>query len=51
MPLFYGRGPPILQILDFAINKKQMAKNKKTNNKIKINKKYIYISLIKEMIF
>ena len=52
MPLFYGRGPPILQILDFAINKKQMAKKKqKTNNKIKINKKYIYISLIKEMIF
>ena len=29
MPLFYGRGPPILQILDFAINKKQMAKKNK----------------------
>ena len=55
MSLFYGRGPPTLQILDFAINKKQMAKKtkKKTNNKIKINKKYIYIyiSLIKEMIY
>ena len=49
MPLFYGRGPPILQILDFAINKKQMAKKK--TNKIKINKIYIYISLINEMIF
>ena len=29
MPVFYGRGPPILQILDFVINKKQIAKKKK----------------------